>query len=318
MNHDVPAVIKSHQPFGVRTWFATGGNAAFCAEPTTTDEFRAVLQWALRSNLPSLVVGDGANMLVSDGGYKGIVIRPALKDIQYVMSDTLGYAWVTAGSGVLLPELIDYCLDHGMGGLEEFSGIPGTIGGSVYINVHYFEFLLSSFLVHAQVIDRLSGEVLMVDNSWFAFGYNQSTLQAGTHYLISATFKMRIYSPTEAAYARGRRDEMIRHRKRRYPYVGTCGSFFRNFSQQEVAAVGRSLIYVGYYLDTVGVKGTLQSGKAAVSYQHANMIVASPGATTADVIAVARGMQERVYAQYGLVPQPECVLVGFDTYPLMR
>jgi len=79
------------------------------------------------------------------------------------------------GAGVDLQDLINFCLENGLVGLEEFSGIPGSIGGCAYINIHYFEHLLSDYLVRARVIDKTIGEILDVDNAWFAFGYNKST-----------------------------------------------------------------------------------------------------------------------------------------------
>ena len=120
-------------------------------------------------------------------------------------------------------------------------------------------------------------------------------------------------------YAKGRSEEMIRHRAKRYPTAYTCGSFFRNFHEHEVTLMsqGKKLIYVAYYLDKIGVKGQLLVGDAVVSYQHANMIVNRGKATTADIIALAQKMQTMVLDQFGILPQPECRLIGFKQYPLL-
>jgi UDP-N-acetylenolpyruvoylglucosamine reductase len=127
-------------------------------------------------------------------------------------------------------------------------------------------------------------------------------------------------SDLEIAYARGRRTEIIRHRESRYPKQGTCGSFFRNFHTDEVTLIsnGKKMIYVAYYLDKIGVKGQLRMGDAQVSYQHANMLVNLGNATTQNLIDVARKMQDLVFDQFGVLPQPECELVGFKEYPLKR
>ena len=219
-----------------------------------------------------------------------------------------------------MPELIDFCLNHNLGGLEEFSGIPGTVGGSVYINLHYFQFLLAQFLVEAEVIEKATGIMHTVAASWFNFGYNISKLQENNHYLVSATFNLKKVSDFETAFAQGRRVEIIRHRASRYPAKNTCGSFFRNFYDHEVTLMsnGKKLIFVAYYLDKIGIKGMLQHGDAIVSYQHANMLVNQGTATTADIIAVAREMQQRVYDAFGIMPQPECRLIGFKEYPLLK
>jgi UDP-N-acetylmuramate dehydrogenase len=100
----------------------------------------------------------------------------------------------------------------------------------------------------------------------------------------------------------------------------TCGSFFRNFLPHEVPFEihNKKILFVAYYLDKIGIKGILRSGNALVSHQHANMIVNVGNATSTDIITVAREMQTLVHKTFGIIPQPECQLIGFTEYPLMR
>jgi UDP-N-acetylmuramate dehydrogenase len=158
-----------------------------------------------------------------------------------------------------------------------------------------------------------------VTQEWFNFGYDYSSLHSEDFYLVDATFKLNCTNSLTAAFAKGRRVEIIKHRLRRYPNAGTCGSFFRNFHDHEVTLInnGKKVIFVAYYLDKVGVKGALKCGDAGVSYQHANMLVNNGQAKTCDIINVARTMQEKVQAEFGITPKPECVLVGFKEYPLL-
>lgn len=314
----IPSLIETNVSLKDKNWFKTGGAAHFFAKPKTALEFQEVLTFANALNLPIYILGEGANVLISDLGFDGIIISPALGQITHTELDEK-YVLVTAGSGIAMPDLINYCLENNLRGLEEFSGIPGTVGGSVYINLHYFEFLLSQFLVSAQVIQKRTSQILTVDNDWFEFGYNTSTLLKQEHYLVNATFKLEKMSDLETAYAKGRQKEIIRHRKQRYPNSHTCGSFFRNFKEDEVKLTsnGRKMIFVAYYLDKIGVKGQLKCGDAIVSYQHANMIVNQGNATSADIIQLARTMQQLVKDQFGIVPQPECRLIGFKEYPLL-
>jgi UDP-N-acetylmuramate dehydrogenase len=237
-----------------------------------------------------------------------------------VSRDVADQALIKSGAGVIFQDLINFCLDNNMVGLEEFSGIPGTVGGSVFINIHYFEFLLSQFLESAEVINKNSGEILTVDKNWFNFGYNYSQLHEEKYYLISATFKLKKVTELEAAYSRGRSHEIARQRAKKYPVTNTCGSFFRNFHDHEVTLVSnnKKLIYVAYYLDKIGVKGTLSVGDAIVSYQHANMIVNRGGATSSDIINLVKTMQQLVKENYNITPQPECRLIGFKEYPLLK
>ncbi len=311
-----PSLLLPSVSLADKNWFQTGGDAKYFAEPRTPEEFQEVLTYALAQDLKLCLIGEGANMLISDQGFDGLVIRPQLKAItRHDINEQ--YTHLQAGAGVSFGDLINYCLDNNVIGLEEFSGIPGSVGGAVFINIHYFEFLLSKFLVGAQVIEKSTGKLETVTNDWFNFGYNTSKLHDNTHYLVSATFKLKKVDTGTALHAKGRSEEMIRHRAKRYPTSHTCGSFFRNFHENEVAHIHKKLIYVAYYLDKVGIKGELSVGDAIVSYQHANMIVNKGNATTQDIVYLARLMQQKVKDAFGIVPQPECRFIGFDGYPLL-
>lgn len=308
--------LQTNVSLADKNWFGTGGAAELYSEPTTAQELSDVIVFARQQGHKITLLGEGANILISDAGVRGLVIRPGLKAI--LVDHEQGT--VTAGAGVSFPDLILACLDARLLGLEEFAGIPGSVGGAVYINIHYFSFLLSHFLVQATVVDAFTGALQTVDAAWFNFGYDQSTLMAKNYYLVDATFQLKKCSELDAAYARGRHDEIIRHRRQRYPYARTCGSFFRNFLPEEITQEiqGKKIPFVAYYLDKIGVKGALFVGGASVSHQHANMIVTADGATSADVVALAKSMQQLVHTQYGLTPQPECQLLGFDTDPFER
>ncbi|MBA3954466.1 UDP-N-acetylmuramate dehydrogenase [Candidatus Dependentiae bacterium] len=314
-----PGLIEEYVPLADKNWFKTGGSARFYCAPTTPLEFQQALAFADTQSLKICMLGEGANVLISDEGFDGLVLRPAMQELREKPVDG-NHCLVYAGAGVSFQKLIDWCLSNNLVGLEEFSGIPGTVGGSVFINIHYFEHLLSEFLVEGQVIHKTTGELLTVPHAWFNFGYNYSTLHENNYYLVSATFKLKKVDTVQAAYARGRSDETIRHRHKRYPTINTCGSFFRNFHENEVTLIsgGKKLIYVAYYLDKIGVKGELSVGNAGVSYQHANMIVHTGTTTTQDIVTLARTMQELVLQKFGILPQPECRLIGFKNYPLLQ
>lgn len=319
INNQLPNnFIKTNVLLRDKNWFQTGGRSHFFCEPTTSYEFQQALVYAYKQNIDIFILGQGANILVSDNGFNGLIIRPQITSIEKKSQEN--NIFVTAGTGVLMHDLINYCLENNIVGLEEFSGIPGTIGGSVYINLHYFSFLLAQFLVHAQVINKHTGIIKTVDTNWFDFGYNYSKLHQHNNYLISATFKLKQASPFETAYAKGRRDEIIRHRTARYPSTHTCGSFFRNFYEHEVSQEinKKKIIFIAYYLDKIGVKGQLCIGNALVSHQHANMIINNGNATSSDILQVARTMQDLVKKEFGMIPQPECQLIGFTKNPLRQ
>lgn len=315
--HSLP--IQTNVPLADKNWFGTGGAARFYCEPRTAQEFQEAIIYATAHNLEIFILGQGANILISDDGFDGLVIRPFLNTTEIITINE-NAALVKAGAGLTMPNLIDYCLNNNLIGLEEFSGIPGTVGGSVYINLHYFEFLLAHFLVAAEIIHKKNGTLETVDAQWFNFGYNDSQLHKKDYFLVSATFRLKVATPKETAFAQGRRTEIIRHRAHRYPQVRTCGSFFRNFFPHEVTleVEDKKIIFVAYYLDKIGVKGTLRSGNAIVSRQHANMIVNVGNATSSDIITLAYNMQKLVLDAFNIVPQPECQLIGFKKYPLLQ
>ncbi|HXW86215.1 MAG TPA: UDP-N-acetylmuramate dehydrogenase [Candidatus Bathyarchaeia archaeon] len=316
-SHTTPSIIETNISLKTKNYFQTGGNALYFAQPRTQQTFAQALLFAHEQNIPITLLGHGANVLISDEGVDGLVICPALVYVYHAPGDH-DKILVTAGAGLSVHDLILYCLENDLLGLEEFSGIPGTVGGSVYINLHYFEFLLEHFLVNAQVIEKATGTIKTVDPSWFNFGYNTSRLQEKTHFLLDATFAVRRGTPLEIAYAQGRRIEIIRHRAKKYPILRTCGSFFRNFYEHEVTleSQGKKIIYAAYYLDKLGIKGTLSSGDAVVSHQHANMIVNANNATSTDIINLARTMQLMAHETFGVKLQPECQFLGFKKYPL--
>ncbi|MGZ6254814.1 MAG: UDP-N-acetylmuramate dehydrogenase [Candidatus Chromulinivorax sp.] len=302
-------------PLADKNYFGTGGSARYFAEPRTNQEFQETLKFAQDNNLEIFVLGTGANILIADEGFDGLVIRPQLTQIQIICKEN-NQAIVQAGAGVTIDQLINFCFDHEITGLEEFAGIPSSVGGAVYINLHYYEFLLEQFLVSATLIDKKNGHIITVDKNWFNFGYDQSKLQDKDYFVLDATFQLKkTTNPYEIAFARGRYQEIIRHRHKRFPYQYTCGSFFRNFHPHEVEHTDKKLIYVAYYLDKVGVKGELSAGKAIVSHQHANMIVAHPGSTSNDIINLTLAMQKFVFDHFAIKPQPECQLIGFKQNP---
>ncbi|MBV8661381.1 MAG: UDP-N-acetylmuramate dehydrogenase [Candidatus Dependentiae bacterium] len=313
---DAPFAILENIPLADKNSFGTGGNAQFYCRPTTAQDFSQALQFARDHNLETFVLGGGANILISDQGFQGLVIHPALQNIE-ITSRHATDAFVKAGAGVSIDALIQYCLQHNILGLEEFSGIPGNIGGAVYINLHYYEFLLEHFLVAATLINNKTGEIITVDTAWFNFGYDQSKLQEKEYFVIDATFKLKNADDLAIAHAKGRYQEIIRHRHRRYPYQNTCGSFFRNFHPEEVAHTEKKLIYVAYYLDKLGIKGELSVGGAIISHQHANMIVNQNKGTSTDILQLALTMQKMVHDSFGIKPQPECQLLGFDINPFL-
>jgi len=311
--------IEKNVPLKDKNWFRTGGSAAYFCEPATVQEFKQALDYAKEHNLEVTMLGLGANVLISDDGIDGLVIRPAMKEIEVVEQHD-EYSDIKTGAGVTIYQLIEYCLSHNLVGFERFSAIPGTVGGSMYNNLHYYKVSLSDFVIAGEVIHKQTGEIKKVNKEWFGFGYDHSKLHDHDYFLMSATFRFKKGSDADVANARARRVEIVRDRVKRYPTARTCGCFFKNLCADQITLElnGKKMVSSGYYLDKLGCKGALSVGGAMVSPQHANMIVTKEGATSADIVVLARKMQQCLKDEVGVVPQPECILLGFKEYPLLR
>lgn len=300
-------------------WFGVGGNARYLAIPQSISEFQEVIQFACQHNFPVKVIGVGANILISDEGYEGIIIKLPTSGITHkYISPSEGLLKVN--SGVSIEEAINYCLETAfLFGLEEFSGIPSSVGGALFINLHYFEFLIEQYVYKATIFDIEKNIIFEVDKEWFEFGYDMSKVKKNKNYIIlDATFILKRGDSKDQFFAKGRSQEIIRHRVKRYPHKRTCGCFFRNFMADEIPfeIEGKKVLAAGYYLDLVEARNNLRVNYCFVSSRHANMITHDGQGTAQDIIAVAKIMQERVYKKFGLLLQPECELIGFKTYPL--
>jgi UDP-N-acetylmuramate dehydrogenase len=267
------------------------------------------------------LLGQGANVLISDTGFDGLIIKLSLCQMSHQDYDD-AFGLLTASAGCALEHVISYMFDTaGYIGLEEFSGIPSSIGGALFINLHYFEFLIEFFVFRATVYNIDRGTIDIVDNKWFEFGYDDSKLKRNRCFiLLDATFKLKKATCEEIAFAKGRNVEIIRHRKSRFPYQKTCGCFFKNFSPDDVGLVanneGKKIVAAAYYIDQLGLKGILQKGHSFISSKHANMITHDGEGTASEIIEIAKMMQKEVFKSFGLFLEPECELIGFLDYPL--
>jgi UDP-N-acetylmuramate dehydrogenase len=298
-----------------KIWFRTGGNAVYFCVAASERDFAVAADFSLKNSLKFFVFGGGANTLICDDGFDGLVIKSGLNFL-YQDKDKNR---IVAGAGVKIQSLIDYSLEKGFIGLEEFSGIPGTVGGAVFMNIHYMGRFLGDYLVGAKVLDVQKNTLLTVDKSWFNFGYDDSRLHMKKHILVQASFQLSRGDSLMVCNAKARRDNIIQNRNARYPCRNTCGCFFKNFNDEEIDFLvdGKKIVSAAHYLEIAGARRGLSSGCATVSKKHSNMIVTRPGATSEDVIDVAIKMQELVLHRFGILLRPECELIGFKEYPLM-
>jgi UDP-N-acetylmuramate dehydrogenase len=294
----VPA-LRFDVPLARCTTFGIGGPARLFVDARSSDELAEALDWAAGQGLATIVLGHGSNVLVSDGGFDGLVVRNArARRVELLPGGRL-----RAESGVEVARLIELSVTRGLSGLEHFAGVPSTLGGALWQNLHFLSpdrkrlVHLGDLVEEAVVLEH--GTVLHVDGGWFGFGYDESTLRGSSAIVLEATLRL---TPTDPATLRARVDANLTWRSRRHPKdaaTRSAGCVFRNPPGSSAARA----------IDAAELKGE-RVGGAVVSRRHANFIVNLGGASAADVLELIELVVERVAARSGIRLEPELDLVG--------
>jgi UDP-N-acetylmuramate dehydrogenase len=284
------------------TTFRIGGNADLFYRARTEDELVAALLAARRLGVPHFLLGLGANILVRDGGYRGLVIRNEVGGIAFPDERT-----VRAGAGVqTFHDLIDATTARGLGGLHHYVGIPSTVGGAIWQNLHFLSppperertCFIEEVLESCDILTE-EGERRTVGRDYFAFGYDYSILHDRNDVVLNATFRLEPQPPDELRYVIR---ENLRWRDERHPdlWLYPCaGSIFK-----KIEGIG-----AGRLIDECGLKGHV-IGNAQIFHKHANIIVNLGGATAADVLALIDLARNTVRDRLGYVLETEIGLIG--------
>ncbi len=275
------------------TTFRIGGPADFLLRPTAEAELVAVAEDLADLDVTFLVVGQGSNLLVSDAGFRGVVI---VLDATFARWTHEGLV-VEAGAAVKMPVLARQSAHVGLRGLEWMVGVPGSVGGAVCMNAGGHGADVADNLISAVVLDLRNGSVTSRSADTLALSYRSSSLMS--HELVlRATFQCtagdRETSEEEIA-------SIVRWRRENQPGGANCGSVFTN-------PPGDS---AGRLIDAAGLRG-FELGTAQVSPKHANFIQADENATCADVWALIIAVRQRVFETFGVELHPEVRPVGFD------
>ena len=291
--------IRSRHALAPYTTFRIGGAAEWFCDAPTAGDLRRVLASAAAAGVPVTMLGGGSNVLIGDGGVRGLVVRSRERSIEVVRPGI-----VRASAGVTLNGLVRWTIARGLAGLEGWAGTPGTVGGAVHGNAHFRGRLLSE-VVTAVGTAAPDGAERVAPADAMEFGYDASRLQHSGEVALWAEFAVRDAHP---ASLRVRARDALSYRKRTQPLnVPSAGCIFRNPDPTRLpAGVPAS---AGALIDRAGLKGT-RLGGAGVSHRHANFIVGGPGARAADVRALIDLCQARVAAIFGVVLRREVVYLG--------
>jgi UDP-N-acetylmuramate dehydrogenase len=283
---------RTRYPLAPLTTFRIGGPAALYLEAETDDDLAAAGRAAAESGLPVLVLGKGSNVLVSDEGFPGIVLRLG-KPFRWAAREGTD---LVAGGGMPLPALANVALAHRLAGIEFGVAIPATLGGAVRMNAGAHGRSMSDVLAGIELFELSAGTRRWLEPDQAAFAYRSSALPGGA-VVVGARVGL---VPGEHDEIRRHMDEARDWRRATQPLAQpNCGSVFKNPAGDHAARL----------VEAAGAKG-LRVGGAEVSQKHANFIVADPGATAADVVALIRTVQARVESEFGIDLETEVRFVG--------
>jgi UDP-N-acetylmuramate dehydrogenase len=303
---NIRAEIAWEEPLSRHTSFRIGGPAEALVKPLDPDSAVRLLAGARAEGLPLFVLGGGANILVGDRGLRGIVMDTAgLRSVR--MAGEGPDRLLAAGAGLSMDELCLEALTRGLGGLEDFAGMPGTVGGAVWMNARCYEVQMSQVLSWVGATDS-QGQASRrpVAEGLPGWGYKASPYQPGGaaegELILEAAFGLRPLADGEAARVAGVMRQRRGDREAKGHYrLPSAGSVFKN---------DRSLgAPTGVLLDRLGLRGR-RVGDALVSPWHANIFVNAGAATAADMRELIELAQREARERLGAELQPEVLMVG--------
>jgi UDP-N-acetylmuramate dehydrogenase len=314
--------MQEHVILAPFTTFGIGGSADFFCVVSSKEELGEAVAFARKKQIPYFVLGSGANILIGDKGYRGLVIKNEAK--HYVIPDLIrdpvginnngiagqarndmGGVLLTAESGITIAELIEITAEKGLSGLEHFAGIPSTVGGALWQNLHFLNpdrsrtFFISEIVESALVLPEDAEVVMPVRKDYFQFTYDYSILHERKDVVLSATFILTKENPDVI------KERIVANKKWReekHPFEAWKNSAGSVFKKIEGHGAGR-------LIEKVGLKGYTIGG-AQISEKHANFIVNNGGATAKNVRDLIDLVESKVQKELGLIMQTEISFVG--------
>lgn len=287
-----PAQILKNEAMSEHTTFRIGGPADYLLLPSRTEEVLAIVEWAKQCDVPITYLGNGSNILVRDGGIGGAVIQFG-KQMDRIRHE--GNKLIV-GAGCILKDIADYAAKVHLAGFEYFVGIPGSIGGAVFMNAGAYGGEIESVVTAVTAVCP-SGKVRRYERDELDFGYRHSVFQENGCAICEVEITL---TEGDSGSIREKLDDLTERRQSRQPLdMPSAGSTFKR-------PVG---YYAGTLIDQTGLKG-LRVGGAEVSTKHAGFVVNAGGATAKDVIDLIKEVQKRVYEAHGVHLEPEVKMIG--------
>ncbi|SMP44644.1 UDP-N-acetylmuramate dehydrogenase [Fibrobacter sp. UWB10] len=298
--------ILENELMSKHTSFKVGGSAHYYVKAECINDIQSATALAREKGLPYFILGNGTNLLVSDKGFDGVVITLAGEFSEIV---DLGNGAFKVGAATPLGRFARNVLKLGFAGIHKLAGIPGTLGGAIYMNAGAYGQEIGTCCTQVTVLDS-DGNIREISNADCAFGYRQSIFQKDKAIILSATFQLpaanaegKTVADLEAELA-----ECMAKRKASQPLnMPNAGSTFKRLDKG--SADMPQQIAPGYYIEQAGLKG-YRIGGAEVSTVHANFIVNAGGATAGDIKQLSEFVQQKVAEKFGIQLKREIILLG--------
>ncbi len=283
--------VKIDEPLNKYTYTKIGGKADLLLFPTTYQQIQDAYQLALKQQLPITILGNGSNVLIRDGGIRGVVFNlTSLTDI------TLKGDKIIAQCGAAIIDTSRFALDHSLTGLEFACGIPGSIGGALYMNAGAYGGEVADVLESAKVLTK-AGEVILLAKDDLELGYRTSSIQRNGFIVLEATFQLTKGNKSEI---KAKMDELTFLRESKQPLeYPSCGSVFKRPPNY----------FAGKLIQDSGLQGA-KIGGAQVSTKHAGFIVNVDKATANDYLSLIRHVQKTVKEKFDVQLETEVRIIG--------
>ena len=281
-----------NEPMKNHTSFQIGGCADILVMPEDAETILSIIKMCRAEKVPYFIMGNGTNLLVSDKGIRGVVIKTSNGLNKVTINDNI----IEAQSGILLSRLADIALENSLTGLEFASGIPGTLGGAVAMNAGAYGGEMKNVITETRYLDEDNKERLVTGDQ-HQFGYRNSIFQGSDRFIISSLLKLQ---PGEKRKIKATMDDFNQRRHDKQPLeLPSSGSTFRRPEGY----------YVGKLIEDCGLKG-YRIGGAQVSAKHSGFIVNQNNATAADVLNLIDHIQKTIEDKFGVKLKTEVKFVG--------
>ncbi len=293
-NTNIEEKIIFDEPMKKHTSFKIGGTADQFVKVTNEEELKEAIKYAKDKKLKITIIGNGSNLLVLDKGIRGLVIKIDIQKLEIERKEK--YAKITVGSGYKTMALGIKLMNENLSGFEELSGIPGTIGGAIFMNAGAYGKEIKDINISTKCMDY-DGEIFELSNKEQEFEYRSSVFNKKDYIILETKLRLEYGKKEEI---KKKMDEYLSSRKEKQPIeYPSAGSTFK---RQEGVITAK-------LIDECGLKG-FQIGGAKVSEKHAGFVINSDNATAKDVIDLIKYIKEKVNEKYGIKIKEEIRIVG--------